>query len=512
MPRAKRSQEPLALAMPSEIQLVGFEKNLDIMGFFIADEFRGKSDERRPTERFIEYTLKREGRPYLLRYSLKGTSSGLPNSTDKDVWNAVQAIVQQQKLITGVIANPVCFTSMQVLNEMGVPANGSNYKKINDCFTRFKETTIGSSDVVYNAVRKKYNEKHFSVFSRWEKTGASGLDGSDRNEIYQIWLDQIILDNINSGYVQLEDLAAYKRLTRPAAKVLIGNLYFWFGAAEEPYVSRDYKDLCNLLGITCYQHKSKIKEKFGPSLNELIDIGYLSKWDIQLMTSKMSGFKICMWAGPEMVRVLNAVKELRRQKPKALSATVDLKTELSDSQQEAMEALIKQGVWESKARELALCNKLDYILAQIDYALIMIQTDHSSRKKLDNPSGYLVWRISDNIPIPSSFFQAKEREREYTKREAEKAREQALEFQFMLWKDQQIEIELQAQFPEGQGIESKIDELINTHIRPNKVFQRYSEKGRRESALQILKRDIAEELMLPNFEQWMVEHPQGELF
>ena len=46
---AKRGQEPLALAMSNEIQLVGFEKNLDIIGYFIADEFRGKTDER-PTQ------------------------------------------------------------------------------------------------------------------------------------------------------------------------------------------------------------------------------------------------------------------------------------------------------------------------------------------------------------------------------------------------------------------------------------------------------------------------------
>ena len=511
MRKTTRRQEALALAMTNEIQIVGFEKNLDTMGFFIADEFRGKSDER-PSERLIQYWLKRDGRPYHLSYSLKGTSSGLPNSTDKDVWNAVQAIIQRHKLQTGSISNPVELTSVQVLEEMGVPSNGANYKKINDCFTRFKETTISSADVVYNAVRKKYNEKHFSVFTRWEKTGASGLDGSDRNEVYQIWLDQIILDNINSGYVQLEDFAAYKQLTRPAAKVLIGNLFYWFGAAEGAYVSRDYKDLCALLGITCYKHRSKIIEKFGPSLDELIAIDYLSKWDVQLMSTKLTGFKICMWAGPAMVQILKAVKDMKQQKLKSLPTTVDTKTELTDSQRDAMEALVKNGVWEDAARGLALCNAPEFIMDHIEYGLLLIRADANGRKKIENPSALIVWRISNNLPIPSAFFEARNREREQNRQQAEYRRMGELNIQFCLWKERQIETEMETRFPGGSGLDRKLEDLVRTQIRPNKIFQNFSESARTSSAMQILRRDIAAELMLPNFQQWVEDHPQGELF
>lgn len=516
MPRRKTSQAPLELTMPNDIQLVGFEKNLDIMGFFIADEFRGKSEER-PTERLIEYSLTRNGRPYLLRYTLKSTSSGLPNSTDKDVWNAVQSIIYRQKKDTGFIANPICFTARQTLDEMGVASNGANYKKINDCFTRFKETTITSADVVYNAIRKKYNEKHFSVFSRWEKAGASDLDGSDRNEFYQIWLDQIVLDNINIGYVQLEDFAAYKQLTRPAAKVLIGNLYFWFGAADGPYVARDYRDLCNLLGITCYKYKSRIKDKLGPSLNELIDIGYLTKWDVQPMSTKAVGFKICMWAGPEMVRVINAVKATKGQRSKALPSAIQARAELTDDQSDAMKALIGHGVAQTKARELALCHKPEDIQDQIEYGRIFIEDDTSGRRKLDNPPGYLIWRIAENVPIPASFYADRKHEKETRaqreqseKQQAESLREACLQAEYAQWKDRQIDAELQTRFA-NQNIETKLDEL-ESHIRKDKAFRNWSQKARRDQAMQMLRRDVAAEFMLPNFDEWLSDHPQSELF
>lgn len=510
MPPKKRGREALALDIPNELQIIGFEKNLDIMGFFIADEFRGKTDER-PTERQIEYFLTRNGRPYQLRYTLKGTSSGLPNSTDKDVWNAVQSILFQQKRETRAISNPVSFTAMQVLNEMSVPANGSNYKKINDCFTRFKETTISSADVVYNAVRKKYNEKHFSVISRWEKTGASGLDGSDRNEIYQVWLDQNILDNLNIGYVQMEDFAAYKQLSRPTAKVLIGNLYFWFGAADESYVARDYTDLCNLLGITCYRQKSKIKEKFGPSLNELVRIGYLERWDIQRMSTKMTGYKICMWAGPEMVRVINTVKGMKRQKQKALAAAADVKKELTDEQKGAMEALVEQGVSQDRARDLALCHNPEYIRDQIEFGLTIIKDDRNGRRRLENPSGYLIWRIASDIQIPSAFFESRKRNRAQQKVQAESQRLSALHVEFVQWKERAIDAEIQASFTK-QELEEKVDEIYKMYILRDKTFQKWSREGRRNGAMQLLRRDIATELMLPSFDQWIIEHPQGQLF
>lgn len=511
MPSKKLSQGSVALTMPSE-RLVGFEKNLDIMGFFIADEFRG-GNEGRPTERSIEYSLTRNGRPYLLQYALKATSSGLPNSTDKDVWNALQSLIHQQKEEIGFVSNPICFTARQLLSEMGAPPNGSNYKKISDCFSRFKETTISSTDVVYNAVRKRYNERHFSVFSRWEKSGASGLDGSDRNERYQIWLDQIILDNINVGYVQLEDFAAYKLLTRPAAKILIGTLYFWFGAADNPYVTRDYKDLCNLLGITCYKHKSKIKEKLGPSLNELVAIGYLTKWDVQPMIAKATGFKICMWAGPEIIRVISGIKVMKVRQSKSLRAGLEATTKLTEGQNAAMAALVEQGVSSAKAQDLAMHYPSEHIRDQIEYGLDVIQADNNGRKRLDNPSGYLIWRITESVPIPASFFAARRQEQEEENMEKERAdnlRMTTLQLEYAQWKDRQIDAELETRFV-SQDLDAKLNELTE-EIRKDKVFQNWSPAARKKQALQMLRRDVAAEFMLPNFDQWLVDHPQSELF
>ena len=372
-----------------------------------------------------------------------------------------------------------------------------------------KETTIRSEDVYYLAARKKYNQDNFSVFTRWEKSGASDFDGSARTEFYKVHIDQRVLESFNFGYVIIEDFAAYKKLNRPAAKVIIGNLYYWFGAADEPYAERDYGDICNLLGITCYKHPSKIKEKFGPSLDELIAIGYLAKWEVQRMSLK-TGFKICMWAGPELLRTLDLVKDMLRRKQTALPS--ETKTELTVAQQLAVEELVKHGVTQAKARDLAVRHKPQTIHDQLEYGQYEI---NNGKKKFDNPPGYLIWRIDGEIPIPSAFFAARMRDREIlVKQENQKVDEErwdSLHHDYHQWTERHIETEINDRFS-AQQLDDKLCELVESRIRPDKIFRACSGKDRREQALKMLRRDIAKELMLPSFLSWLAENPQGELF
>ncbi len=59
---------------------------------------------------------------------------------------------------------------------------------------------------------------------------------------------------------------------------------------------RTYSELCNLLNVQVYPHLSKIKSTMGLALNELVKIKYISKWDVQKMSSKL-GYKIVLTLG-----------------------------------------------------------------------------------------------------------------------------------------------------------------------------------------------------------------------
>ena len=513
MARKIRPQATTLLLPEPDVQLVFIEKNLDIMGFFIADEFRSRSRKKEGlTERTVAYTMTRNSRPHDLRFTLKGTSSGLPTATDKDVWNAMQSLMYKQRQRDGSIANPVNFIATDIFREMGILRNGLAYKKVTDCLTRFKETTISTTDVFYNSLRKRYNERHFSIVTKWEKVGASDLDGSDRSEYYTVFFDESIIDNLNVGYVLMENIVAYRRLTRPAAKVIIGNIHYWFGSTDKPFASRDYRDLCSLLGITCYKHKSKIEEKLGPSLDELVSIDYLKKWEVQRSAIK-PGFKICFWAGPELLRILQIVRDKHSKKMSPITLQIEQKDlTLSSAQNDAITLMIHNGIAPAKATMLAQTNSPESINAQIAYGLHEIEIDKRGKSRLVNPPGYLIYRISSDLPIPISFLNERKKQKEAQDESVKSKFRDSMEMVYYQWKDQQINAEIETRFKSKQELSLKIKDVLDTQLRPNKLFSRFSEEGLMSQAVSLLRRDVAAEMLLPSFDEWFEEHPQGELF
>jgi hypothetical protein len=83
----------------------------------------------------------------------------------------------------------------------------------------------------------------------------------------------------------------------------------WFYASRGKEVEKDYGELCALLNVRCYQHVSKIKETMGLSLDDLVRIGYLKRWDVCSMSSK-KGFKLVLSPGRA---ILDAIATTQRR-------------------------------------------------------------------------------------------------------------------------------------------------------------------------------------------------------
>ena len=61
-------------------------------------------------------------------------------------------------------------------------------------------------------------------------------------------------------------------------------------------VEKDYAELCNLLNVQAYPHLSKIRSTMGLALSELVQIKYISKWDVQRDVDE-EGIQDCFDAG-----------------------------------------------------------------------------------------------------------------------------------------------------------------------------------------------------------------------
>jgi hypothetical protein len=85
------------------------------------------------------------------------------------------------------------------------------------------QATITSEQVVYRAAKKVYSDEVLHVFRSFRRTGSSNLNGTERQEQYEVVLEDWLVENLNQRYFVPEDFNAYKQLTRPTAKGIFGS-------------------------------------------------------------------------------------------------------------------------------------------------------------------------------------------------------------------------------------------------------------------------------------------------
>ena len=169
-----------------DVDLVRFEKNLLQIGFFGANDARDKNR----TSRRIEQIVVRNGNKIKVAAEFRGSEAlGLPSTTDRDKFIALLKIISEERLKTGVITNPIRFSGYRLIQELGLSRNGEIYEEILRWGKRMTDTTITSEHVVYRAAKKVYSDEVLHVFRSFRRTGSSNLNGSERQEHYEVVLE-----------------------------------------------------------------------------------------------------------------------------------------------------------------------------------------------------------------------------------------------------------------------------------------------------------------------------------
>ena len=494
-----------------DVDLVRFEKNLLQIGFFGANDARDKNR----TTRRVEQVVVRNGSKIKVAAEFRGSEAlGLPSTTDRDKFIALLKIISEERLKTGSISNPVRFSGYRLIQELGLARNGEIYEEILKWGKRMTDTTITSEHVVYRAAKKVYSDETLHVFRAFRRTGNSHLDGSERQENFEIVLEDWLLENLNQRYVVPEDFNAYKQLTRPTAKGIFGNLHLWFHASYGKPVEKDYADLCNLLNIQAYLHLSKIRSTIGLSLNELVTIQYLSSWDVQKMSSKQ-GYKIVLVAGDELLRVLSATRPERREMSPALPSPArepHERKQLSQEEQCGVDTLKQYGVLSSKAESLVRQFGCDSILDTVEYLSATALTGR--RKSVENPAGLIIYSLENGLPVPASFMSSRKRRavEEAREREATKASQRELEFfAYQEWLEIEQDRVIRSQFSQAE-LDRKFTDMVRILTDSDERFRTMPEKGRTDFARRMLRKDLAAEVSLPGFEAWRSSKAQTTLF
>jgi hypothetical protein len=494
-----------SLPVAVDPDLVRFEKNLLQIGFFGANDARDKNR----TSRRIEQVVFRNGHKVKVAAEFRGSEQlGLPSTTDRDKFIALLKILSEERVKTGQIANPIRFSGYRMIQELGLSRNGEIYEEIVRWGKRMTDTTITSEKVVYRAAKKVYSDEVLHVFRSFKRTGESNLNGTDRQEHYEVMLEDWLIENLNQRYVVPEDFNAYKMLTRPTAKGIFGNLHLWFHASQGRQVEKDYAELCNLLNVQAYPHLSKIKSTMGLALNELVNIKYLDKWDVQPMSSK-DGYKIVLAPGPALLRVLRESYPEQRELP---SAKLEGPKFPSSPEDEAVQLLKKHGIVATKGAVLVGRFGADLVCDTVEY--LETQMTSGKRNGVENPAGLIIYSLEKELPVPAGFISSRRRELMRQAAERDRVKEearQALELIYLRWVDGKRQEALAGRYS-GAALESKLDEVIKKNSGSDTFFRRVPAAQHRNLALQLIMKEIRDGLGLPSFEEWQSQNAQIHLF
>ena len=413
-------------------EIVRVEKNLNSLGFFTPSHKRLEGMEQKTITVFVR---EQGGQRVEARATiLPSAKLGLPITADQDKYYAFQKILDQIRQREGRIANPVGFTSSQMLKILGRKKSGQGYREIGDWMERMTLTGIRSEGVVWLAGRRKFARDTFTVFSRAVTVGEEMPDGrmADRN---YVWLSEWQIENINNSYVLPIDYDVYRCLRLNISKALVPLIQVWFYAARRSpaiCIEKRYSELCEILSIRCYPHLSKIKETLGPSLNELKEFKLLQHWDIE-KTADGADFKLVLIPGERFLTENRLRLAARDERP-----------EMPDARLEALlKGLVERGVREDRARRILLDVPDDQpVLDQLEYGDAEVARRGRGRDPIANPPGFYVYLVETNFPVPPGFETSRKRELRRLaadKQQAARAAEAERELRLSLLREQYAE-------------------------------------------------------------------------
>ena len=434
-----------------------------------------------------------------------------------DKWMAFQRIAADIKKRTGKLTNPIAFPGHRLLREAGLSDAGKNYDALTAWGTRLAKTTMTSTQVIYLTNSRKYADETVGIFQKFRRVGQD--DATGRAEMYEVWLADWLLDSLNSDYVYLEAYAPYLKLNRPIAKGLYNFLHYWFAENDGEYFAKDYLAICDLLNIKHYRQPSKIKLSIGPALNELVSIGYLSKWKIEKRLMDDRAYKVEFWPGKEILKNLHAIDPEKKKSRQvsmldngedSLSSNI-LHSNLSSAAVNALSHLQEFGIDLPGAKRLLETNEPDQILDMIEYVSAMASEPGNT---IRSPQSLLVSKLRNGAKIPSDFVTSRQRRAKEAARnwdEQKRQFEADLQLEYREWHTTQGKEELNRIY-KGVALEKKLDSIADELAKSNKQFGRMSFSQKRDVARNQLVKELTDKLMLPAFEEWCKENPQRELF
>lgn len=266
---------------------------------------------KRPNTQRLHHELadevERDGAKLLIRWRIDAHPRwGFPCEGDRSIYLALLKVIDEDGVpADGALRFPSFYRVLATLYPEGVdPAQpdcfgGWYYRRVEDSIRRMQATVVTSAGAFYDKAMDAWVEDQFSLVDRFIRKGKK-LPTGEIAECHTIYLGSWLLDSLRMNFRKPVDLDYHLRLGRPVARSLYafldGRFYgvVQLGMEDATYTVR-YDKLCSYLILTEQPYKSLALQKLKPSLDELVETGFLSTWSFE--DAAGGGWKLCCRPG-----------------------------------------------------------------------------------------------------------------------------------------------------------------------------------------------------------------------
>jgi hypothetical protein len=514
----KGSGAPLQASVQTlpSTEFVKVEKNLASLGFFTPSSKRTRNEKSKT----VAVTIVLDGKRIEARATIAPTALfGLPITADQDKWLALHKILSDIQTRDGQVTNPVSFSSAELLALLKIyKDSGKNYKDVSDWLDVMVGTTIISEGAVYSGGKRVFGKDRFHVFDHAVSFGKQLPDGTVADKNY-VWLSQWQLQNINDHHQLPIDLDTYRQLKNFIAKALVPLLQIWlYATRDEGVFEKRYDELCQILNVRRWDYISKIREKLGPSLDELKQFGYLSDWRIEKASDKRT-HKILFFHGEKFHR------DRRARLARKQASTTELSSHNAQRQQsppstprptaypspqafdpELVGEFSRRGITEKKAHELLANLKPGQdVVAQLEHADQIVQ---QAGFPVSNPAGFIIRLIERNISVPDGFETVarkkvrEEREQKEREQQAVADTQQQNEWDYETYREAEVDRYIEANA-------AAFEALKNAKWEEDRKRYSFTTESMAKMAARF---EIQKQLPLLTLEEFMIRKQQGTDF
>jgi hypothetical protein len=318
----------------------------------------------------------------------------LPGTFDQDAWVAVQTLVNMRGGMP--VDGKLSFSLYELLEIMGRPDNGQNYKELRESLQRLSATYIYSENAFYSKDIEKFETRGFNLWDVYFSQTVNKKLGR-ASEKHELEFHSVVRRSFQAEYLKTLDKDFYYSLSSRFAK----RLYRLIDRKRQDNLSWSVplERLKQLLPLpTSYRYPSKIKTVLKSAHGELRERGFLIETSYEKAKNPTVRYRI----SGEFVR--------RRSSPATRDASSDTQLQ-SPSEEAACQALREHRVWPNVARHLVSEKGAVHCLKYVE-AL-------SYQRGIEDTGAWLKWAIETDFALDEAVLRQMREASQATGRVAE---------------------------------------------------------------------------------------------